>query len=83
MKEPNVKLTKEKTKHDKLMNTKNFQKLDSLNLNIGCGDVKFPDWVNIDIEPGADLVLDLRNDLPFDDDSVDFIYNEHFIEHLN
>ena len=82
MKQPNIKLTKEKTKDNKLTNSKNFQKLDSLKLNIGCGNVKFPDWVNIDIEPGADLVVDLRNGLPLEDDSADFIYNEHFIEHL-
>ncbi len=82
MKKPNIKLTKEKIKDNKLTNSKNFQKLDSLKLNIGCGDVKFHDWVNIDIEPGADLVVDLRNGLPLEDDSADFIYNEHFIEHL-
>ena len=26
--------------------------------------------------------IDLRNPLPFRDDSVDYIYNEHFLEHL-
>jgi len=51
-------------------------------LNVGCGKVKLPGWVNIDIEPGADLVIDVREGLPFNDNSVDFIYNEHFVEHL-
>jgi predicted SAM-dependent methyltransferase len=59
-----------------------FKKYDSLKLNIGCGRVKIPSWVNIDIEPGADLVIDVRKKLPFDDNSVDFIYNEHLLEHL-
>lgn len=53
-----------------------------LKLNIGCGKVKFPGWVNIDIEPDADLVINVRKGLPFDDNSVDFIYSEHFLEYL-
>ncbi len=59
-----------------------FTKYVPLKLNVGCGQVKYPGWVNIDIEPGADLVLDVRKGLPFDDNSVDFIYNEHLLEHL-
>lgn len=55
---------------------------DSIKLNIGCGEVKILGWVNIDIEPGADLVLDARCKLPFDNNSVDYIFNEHFFEHL-
>ena len=54
-----------------------------INLNIGCGDVYYKNWINIDIDsPKADLVHDLRKPLPFKDNSVSFIYNEHFIEHL-
>lgn len=59
-----------------------LKRYDSLKLNIGCGKAKFPGWVNVDIEPGADLVVDVRKGLPFDDESVHFIYNEHFLEHL-
>jgi len=59
-----------------------LKKYDSLKLNIGCGKVKFPGWVNIDIEPGADLVIDVRKRLPFNDNTVDLIYNEHFLEHI-
>jgi predicted SAM-dependent methyltransferase len=51
-------------------------------LNVGCGNVLLPGWLNIDMEPGADLAIDVRQGLPFEDDSVDFIYNEHFVEHL-
>lgn len=54
-----------------------------LMLHIGCGDVYFDHWINIDLESEkADLHHDLRHPLPFEDNSVDFIYNEHFIEHL-
>jgi len=59
-----------------------FKKMRPLKLNVGCGNAKLPGWVNIDIEPGAELVVDIRKGLPFDDDSVDFIYNEHFLEHV-
>jgi len=54
-----------------------------LKLHTGCGDVYFADWINIDLDsPKADVRHDLRAPLPFENDSVDFIYNEHFIEHL-
>lgn len=54
-----------------------------LMLHIGCGDVYFDGWVNIDISSSkADLNYDLRKPLPYNENTVDFIYNEHFIEHL-
>lgn len=54
-----------------------------LRLNIGCGDVYFDGWVNIDRDsPKADLKMDIRAALPYEDNGVDFIYNEHLIEHL-
>lgn len=58
-----------------------------IKLNIGCGTDYKKGWVNIDnnsdnnIEK-LDLNWDLRNPLPFSDRSIDFIFNEHFIEHL-
>lgn len=51
-------------------------------LNVGCGSVKLPGFINIDIDSGADLQLDIRDGLPFEDSSVHGIYSEHFIEHL-
>jgi predicted SAM-dependent methyltransferase len=51
-------------------------------LNVGCGSKAKPGWVNIDLSPAADLVLDVREGLPFDDYSCDLIYSEHFLEHL-
>lgn len=51
-------------------------------LNVGCGRVKLPGFVNVDLIPEADLRLDVRQGLPFADDSVHGIYSEHFIEHL-
>lgn len=54
-----------------------------MKLHLGSGTIRFEGWLNIDLDtPEADLHLDLRAPLPFDDSSVDFIMNEHLIEHL-
>jgi predicted SAM-dependent methyltransferase len=59
----------------------------TLKLNIGCGTDYKRGWINIDNNSDdninkLDINWDLRNPLPFSDNSVDFIFNEHFIEHL-
>jgi len=54
-----------------------------LKLHIGCGDIYLDGWVNIDLDSDrADVKHDLTRPLPYDENSVDFIYSEHFIEHL-
>ena len=59
-----------------------------LKLNIGCGrDIK-PNFCNIDIRENIDgikpdLILDITKEFPFENNSVEYIYAEHFIEHLN
>ncbi len=53
-----------------------------LRLNLGCGSHPKAGWVNIDLSQQADLNLDLRESLPFEDGSTSFIYSEHFFEHL-
>lgn len=53
-------------------------------LHLGCGGVIYPGWLNIDLDsPAADLHLDLTKPLPFADGTVEYIFNEHFIEHIN
>jgi len=54
-------------------------------LNIGCGPVPMAGWVNVDIArgPQVDVVWDLRQGLPFSDNSCDAIFSEHVIEHLS
>lgn len=56
-------------------------------LNVGCGTDYKDGWINIDNNSddniqNLDLNWDLTRPLPFDDNTVDFIFNEHFIEHL-
>lgn len=54
-----------------------------IKLHLGCGNVYKDGWINVDIDSEvADLVQDLRDPLPYANDSFDFIFAEHFIEHL-
>jgi len=52
-------------------------------LNLGCGTNRKQGWVNIDLTRGADLRLDLREPIPFRNNSCSIIYCEHFLEHLD
>lgn len=53
-----------------------------MKLHIGSGPQILDGWINIDNQPypGVDRVLDVSAGLPFED--VQFIFAEHFIEHL-
>ena len=58
-----------------------------LKINIGCGTDYKKGWINIDNNSDhnierLDLNWDMRSPLPFKANSVDFVYNEHFFEHL-
>lgn len=54
-------------------------------LNIGCGKNFHPDWINIDLESHSPQVkkVDIRKGLPFEDDSIDYCYSSHVLEHLD
>jgi predicted SAM-dependent methyltransferase len=54
-----------------------------MKLNLGCGNAKLSDWINVDINPGADVITNLRNGLPFKDNTFQFIYSEHVLEHFS
>lgn len=56
-----------------------------LKLNLGCGNNYLEDYVNIDLnnEVRCDKVVDFeKEDLPFEDDSVDEIVAEMIVEHI-
>jgi predicted SAM-dependent methyltransferase len=52
-------------------------------LHIGCNEAVLPGWVNVDIDPfpGA-FRWDLRDPLPVAGPALDWIFSEHFIEHI-
>jgi len=59
----------------------------TVKLHLGCGTAYKEGWINIDNNSDSnisrlDLHWDLRAPLPFPANSADFIYHEHFLEHL-
>ena len=63
-------------------------------LHLGAGVNILPGWLNSDgFDPTAfnvsfkkfrgDILLDVRERFPFDDSSLDYIFHEHLIEHLD
>jgi predicted SAM-dependent methyltransferase len=57
--------------------------LEALRLHLGCGKNILSTWTNVDIDGPAEVVkLDLTQPLPFATESAEFIYSEHFIEHI-
>jgi predicted SAM-dependent methyltransferase len=53
-------------------------------VNIGCGHRFHKDWINLDALPADPTVRRFACGelLPFESDSVDFVYSSHMIEHL-
>ena len=60
-------------------------KMTEIKLNIGCGPYKEEGYINIDKNPiwEPDKILDVRNGLPFEDNSLSEVRAWHFIEHLS
>lgn len=52
-------------------------------LNIGCGYITHPEWINLDIAPTNPIVksFDFRRGLPSPSESVDACYSSHVLEH--
>jgi predicted SAM-dependent methyltransferase len=56
-----------------------------LKLNLGCGDVFFSGWVNVDLEDHrkANLLWNLTDRFPLPDGCCSLIYSEHVMEHFS
>jgi len=56
-----------------------------LKLHIGCGNVIFPGWVNVDVfnYPGVDIVDDATKLTSIPDGSCEIIYACHILEHIS
>ena len=57
-----------------------------IKLHLGCGRNLLGGWINTDFNTakfqGSDF-LDVTEKFPYDDNSVDYIFFEHMIEHIN
>lgn len=52
-------------------------------INLGCGNNPIKGWLNFDsCTIDGVLCWDLSRGIPLDDNSVDYVYSEYFIEHL-
>lgn len=54
-----------------------------LKLNIGCGNIKLKEYVNLDKDDyGQEIKRDVLRGLPFDNNKFDEVYAAHFMEHI-
>ena len=53
-------------------------------LNVGCGSRFHSEWINLDSRPShPDIQFhDLREGIPFTDNSFEVVYHSHVLEHL-
>lgn len=54
-------------------------------LHLGCGLHHLDDWLNSDLSPRskAVVVVDVTKRFPFVDETFDYVFSEHMIEHLS
>ncbi len=54
-------------------------------LHLGAGTSPLDGWLNTDLRPGRPgiVLLDVREAFPFPDQTFDFVFSEHLIEHLS
>lgn len=72
-----VLITKTKLKIAKIVNN------EKVYLEIGAGPKKGENgWTTLDIDHNCDLFWDLREGIPFPDNSIDEIYTSHTFEHI-
>jgi predicted SAM-dependent methyltransferase len=56
----------------------------ALKLHVGCGQHSLDGWLNADISPRTAAIfrLDATERFPFGNDTFDFVFSEHMIEHI-
>lgn len=53
-----------------------------INLNLGCSDDHKIGYINVDIGPPADQIVDLSTPWPWETSSVNYIYAKDVLEHI-
>jgi len=59
--------------------------MNKVRVNLGCGNRKLKDFINVDWDKQCkpEIVADLNKKLPFKNNSVDFVFASHIIEHVD
>ncbi|KWX02561.1 glycosyltransferase [Carbonactinospora thermoautotrophica] len=52
-------------------------------IQIGGGNHRIAGFLNIDLVPPADLIWDVREGIPLADGTAEFVFSEHFLEHID
>jgi predicted SAM-dependent methyltransferase len=70
---------------DSVIVTRYLAQSKSPRLNIGCNRRELNDWLNTDYAPALPMVmhLDVKSRFPFNDETFDYIFSEHVIEHVS
>ena len=55
---------------------------EEIRLDLGCGSIKRPGFIGLDLSIYADITWDISWGIPFNDNSVKEIRSDHFFEHL-
>lgn len=69
----------------KQVSTRYFQSTTVHKLHLGCGGHIRSGWLNSDLTPYSDevILLDASKTFAFENDTFDYIYSEHVLEHLS
>ena len=59
--------------------------MDKIKLDLGCGTRKRAGYVGLDRTalPGVDIVCDADKGIPLGDNSVEAVYSNYFLEHVD
>ncbi len=70
---------------DRAIAARYFAESNAPKLNIGCGGNVLAGWLNTDIYPELPMVmyLDATQDFLFKEETFDYIFSEHVIEHIS
>jgi predicted SAM-dependent methyltransferase len=70
---------------DRVLTTRYFLESEARKLHIGCGHNLLHGWLSADLFPCSDEVfrLDATKPFPFPDQTFDYVFSEHMIEHVS
>ena len=70
---------------DRAIGARYLAQCDTPKLHIGCGGHVLSGWLNTDYDPELPMVmhLDARQHFPFKEETFDYIFSEHVIEHIS